>query len=303
MGTFRAQKTNTRESQQFLTCFSTAGNRTWATLNCLEIEFRLETSVKNEWGRVIEKFKSCPFASSSYCLHSGWETLCSSKPAKNTSMFYVFWGEIIRKPMLREQPAAVCWLQKHHWMFEAIKITWFRDFWTYRGSVPLGACSASDPHLQGTKRGRWSWKRQPEGTFTLTCLYWKLGIMALRLLLWSEQKIEILTENWEKMRNQRVESKALSCPHQSRRAAPVLRHKVKSDMFLIPSDAAMPRQPRLICSLDVRVFQFQRVRRLAGGCIERSIHRFSTVADVFGNQGKCRDASETGSGVVRGSPR
>lgn len=96
------------------------------------------------------------------------------------------------------------------------------------------------------------------------------------------------------MRNQRVESKALSCPHQSRRAAPVRRHNVKSDVFLIPSDAAAPRQPRLICSLDVCVFLIQRVRRLAGGCIERRIHRFSTMFLGIKVNGMTPQKQETG---------
>lgn len=99
-----------------------------------------------------------------------------------------------------------------------------------------------------------------------------------------------------------MEPKALSCPHQSRRAAPVLRHNVKTDVLLIPSEAAVPRQPPLICSLDVCVFHTQRVRRLARGFIERRVHLFSAVADVLGNQGtgKRCDASETGNGDQRG---
>lgn len=39
----------------------TAATWTWATLNCLEIEFWHLTWIKNEWGHLIEKFKRHPF--------------------------------------------------------------------------------------------------------------------------------------------------------------------------------------------------------------------------------------------------
>ena len=58
----------------------TAGTWTGATLNCLEIEFWHLTSIKNEWGHLIEKFKRFSFASGFFFLPSPlseerWEAL------------------------------------------------------------------------------------------------------------------------------------------------------------------------------------------------------------------------------------
>lgn len=169
------------------------------------------------------------------------------------------------------------------------------------------SCTYKGKRKKEMKHSNWTWETKPWGNIhvcrKLTRLkIWKeICIVVFRLLLRSEEEIEILTVFWEsqerileKVRNHRLDVKALSCPHQSVKVAPVLHHNVKSAPTLIPNDAAAPWQPRLICSLgDVCAFRFQRARPgFAGGCIVWRVYRFSTVADVYGKHGKRHDASQ-----------